>query len=132
MADKITTLHPKNQPQVNVYPNVKAENIIDTIPSSKMGFTIYVNYVRISYDEDDAYFTLITTSKLEDMTQIANALSTSDWISATGFYQGKTINAVKYKNDTSMNMTCQLEDDSSTTDFPLTACEQSVYSVKLI
>lgn len=31
MSDKITTLHPKNNLNVNIYPNVKDENIPDTI-----------------------------------------------------------------------------------------------------
>ena len=61
MADKITTLHPENDTSINLYPNVKDENIPNTI-------------ARVSYvDEGDHENDLAISAVRSDLdTEIAN------------------------------------------------------------
>lgn len=57
MSDKFDTLHPKGDPSVNIYPNIKAENIPDSsIGKGKLSFSaqtqLYYHSIRINFTLD--------------------------------------------------------------------------------
>lgn len=55
MSDKIDTLHPKGDPSVNIYPNIKADNIPDSsIGKGKLSFAaqtqLYYHAIRMNFN----------------------------------------------------------------------------------
>lgn len=57
MSDKFDTLHPKGDPSVNIYPNIKAENIPDSsIGKGKLSFSaqtqLYYHSIRVNFTLD--------------------------------------------------------------------------------
>lgn len=86
MADKITTLHPVGSPEVNIYPNIKTENIPDgSITPDKMAYQVYcTNFYIIDQDPDYVRFFVFTPFKMTDYREFLDFFEVGEEINCQG------------------------------------------------
>lgn len=99
MAIKVTTLHPRGEPNTNVYPNIIGDCIpSDAVTSSKiaeksinrnhLNFELWATHIEVTSEFNQltygsAYFTIISTQKVT-LDNLDEELSDEYYIPATG------------------------------------------------
>lgn len=88
MSDKIGTLHPKGDPSVNIYPNIKSENIPDSsVGKGKLSFAaqtqLYYHAMRINVGSPHTMY--ITLHIISERSSAYSQSSLSKYLKDNGF-----------------------------------------------
>lgn len=88
MAEKITTLHPLGDPSTDIYPNIKADSIIDPIPTERLASHIYEHSITLRTAHGYILFTILCNRETgfitTDFAQDVYAIVGGNTIIATG------------------------------------------------
>lgn len=91
MSDKIDTLHPKGDPSVNIYPNIKADNIPDSsIGKGKLSFAaqtqLYYHAIRFNFTiTSSGHNGYVAFHIISESSTALNASRLIDYLSTKGF-----------------------------------------------